>query len=232
MSITVIKDRTMPNGYYLMDGHTAMSHVNAGNPGDLKFSYMQRMADAITCMGESSWDMNVLHLGGGAMTMARWIAAKHPSAFNVVVEKNPEVVKAVANTLDRVPSTAILIEDAVDALKRDYRMEFDVIIVDCMDSTFRTPQALVSAEAFSDMADLLKGYGILLINMVVDTDLSEHILADVRVKLLERFGNALELRDPMITGGLRNIVLAAWFADSLDVERLTRRAKALEWEIR
>ena len=58
----------------LVDG-TAQSHVDPDDPTRLFFEYVRRIGHVIDAMGLPGSPLRVLHLGAGAFTLARYLAA-------------------------------------------------------------------------------------------------------------------------------------------------------------
>lgn len=117
----------------LVDG-AAQSHVDAADPTRLFFEYVRRIGNVVDAMAVPGAPLRVLHLGGGAMTLARYVAATRPDSEQVVVEADPEVVRIV---IERMPLPAdarieLVIADARDAVARfaDDGAAFDLVIVD------------------------------------------------------------------------------------------------------
>ncbi len=62
------------------------SHIDLADPRTLAFDYMRWISELILSQWDSSSKLRVLHLGGGACTLARAFASLYPDARQVVVE--------------------------------------------------------------------------------------------------------------------------------------------------
>jgi hypothetical protein len=71
-------DRERPGGWtLLLDGYP-QSYVDVGDPGHLEFEYVRRLASVVDLAAPLGEPLSVLHLGGGALTMPRYVAATRP----------------------------------------------------------------------------------------------------------------------------------------------------------
>ena len=61
----------------LIDG-VPQSHVDLEDPGYLDFEYVRRIGHVIDEAAPAGQPLRVLHLGAGALTLARYVAATRP----------------------------------------------------------------------------------------------------------------------------------------------------------
>ncbi|MFE5671084.1 spermidine synthase [Agromyces sp. NPDC056523] len=116
----------------LVDG-AAQSHVDAHDATRLFFEYVQRIGHVLDAVADPGAPLRVLHLGGGAMTLARYVEATRPDSTQVVVDADARLVAIVRERLPLPAGAriAVMVADARDALARlpdDER--FDVVVVD------------------------------------------------------------------------------------------------------
>ncbi|MBM7505736.1 spermidine synthase [Agromyces aurantiacus] len=150
----------------LVDG-AAQSHVDAADPTRLFFEYVRRIGHVVDAMADPGAPLAVLHLGGGAMTLARYVAATRPGSAQVVVDADARLVAIVRERLP-LPSDAgiaVMVADARDALDRLPPGErFDLVIVDLY-ARLEAP-AFVDEPAFMRLAlDRLAAGGLLVVNV-------------------------------------------------------------------
>src|SRR5262245_47873286 len=81
-------DRHRPGAFTLYVDGVAQSYVDPAEPGHLEFEYMRKLAWLVDTAAPTGAPLRVLHLGGGACTMARYIAATRPGSHQVVVERD------------------------------------------------------------------------------------------------------------------------------------------------
>ncbi|WP_448810976.1 spermidine synthase [Agromyces bauzanensis] len=118
----------------LVDG-TAQSHVDPVEPRRLFFEYVRRIGHVLDAMRPAGEPITAVHLGGGALTLPRYVAATRPGSAQVVVDHDAELIETV---LARLPLPAdsgieVLIADARDALATlaaRPKARVDVVVVD------------------------------------------------------------------------------------------------------
>ena len=81
-----------------MDG-TAQSHVDLDDPTHLEFEYIRRIGHLIDHCAPPYAPLRALHLGGGAWTLARYVATTRPGSTQTVVELDGPLAEFVAHRL-------------------------------------------------------------------------------------------------------------------------------------
>src|SRR4051812_40864274 len=109
-SVELLRDLDRPAGWVLLVDGVEQSYVDVDDPTHLEFEYMQHMALVIDAVRPAPDPVRALHLGGGAMTMPRWVQATRPSSRQVVVESAADVLSAVA-PLGAVAGTTLVAGD-------------------------------------------------------------------------------------------------------------------------
>src|SRR5919108_5529357 len=79
-------DRDRPRGWTLLIDGAPQSYVDLADPTYLDFAYQRRLGHLADLAAPPGRPLRVLHLGGGALTMARYIAATRPRSTQQVVE--------------------------------------------------------------------------------------------------------------------------------------------------
>ena len=150
----------------VMDG-VAHSWVDPDDPTCLEFGYMLRMADYLNTIAPPRQRMRVIHVGGAAMTMPRYVAAKRPTSPQIVMEPTAELTRFVRAELPLAQRSGIKVRP-IDGRTGISRMPDDyakVIIVDAFaDAT--VPADLVSREFLADVDRVLTGDGLVLFNAI------------------------------------------------------------------
>ncbi|WP_438854049.1 spermidine synthase [Agromyces sp. M3QZ16-3] len=127
------RDVFSSRGWTLLVDGAAQSHVDAEQPTRLFFEYVRRIGNVIDAIADPGAPIGALHLGGGAMSLARYVSATRPDSNQVVVDADPRVVALVAERLPLPEGSGIsvMVADARDALDRlDPGLRFDLVIVD------------------------------------------------------------------------------------------------------
>ena len=76
----LIPDPDRASGWTLAVGNTPQSHVDLEDPTYLEFEYIRWIGHLIDLVAPEGSPLNVLHLGGGAWTLARYVAATRPGS--------------------------------------------------------------------------------------------------------------------------------------------------------
>ena len=84
--VSLIPDGSYPSAYTLRMGRTDQSYVDLDDPLRLEFDYVQRMADTVDAHAPEGQRLRVLHLGGAAMTLPRYVSVTRPESAQIVLE--------------------------------------------------------------------------------------------------------------------------------------------------
>src|SRR5689334_21830673 len=76
----LLRDLDRANAYFLSVEGVPQSHVDLDDPTDLEFEYVRWIADIADLAAPEGQPLRVLHLGGGAATVARYLAATRPGS--------------------------------------------------------------------------------------------------------------------------------------------------------
>src|SRR5438046_1783683 len=96
-------DPGRPRAWTLLAGGAAQSHVDLDDPRYLELEYMRRFGHLIDLAASAGEPLRVLHLGGGGLTLARYVAATRPGSHQLAVEADPEVARLVRRRLPLPP---------------------------------------------------------------------------------------------------------------------------------
>ncbi|BCY14823.1 hypothetical protein L3i22_099110 [Actinoplanes sp. L3-i22] len=211
----------------LLDG-APQSHVDLADPEYLQFEYIRRMAAALDLMAEPGRPLRALHLGGGALTLPRYLAATRPGSAQRVVEIDGPLVEMVRRELP-LPAQAgirVRVADAREAVEGMRDGGYDVIVLDVFAGA-RTPAHLASLEFAQQLARVLDPAGRLIAN-VADGPPLKHARAQVAT-IRAALPQACLVADAAVLRGRRfgNLVVLAG-RTPLPVAELTRRA-AGDW---
>lgn len=208
----------------VIDGVT-QSHVNPADPRDLQLEYTRLVAAIADGCHEPGEPVRVLHLGAGALTIARYLGATRPSSVHHVVELHRALVEFVLDALPLDPAIEITFEfdDARVAVERaaSHAASFDLVIADLFTGS-STPDHLSTAGFFEDVGRLLAPGGVLVVNTIATVGFGTS--REVGATLVEGFGEVVALASPTVVAdaGLGNVVFAA-SNDELPRRRIRRR---------
>ncbi|MFF4581794.1 spermidine synthase [Streptomyces sp. NPDC001389] len=216
-------DRERTRAWTLLINGAPQSHVDLDDPGYLDFAYQRRIGHLIDLAAPARQPMNVVHLGGGAFTLARYTAAARPRSAQQVVEIDEALVAFVRQHLPLDPQARVRVR-AVDARAGLAKVPdgwADLVIADVF-SGARTPAHLTSAEFLDDVRRTLSPTGWYVANLADGPPLA-HLRAQVATAA-SRFERLALAADPVVWRGKRfgNAVLVASDRE-LPVAEFTRR---------
>ncbi|WP_245938029.1 spermidine synthase [Williamsia limnetica] len=218
----LIRDH-LTDGWIITVNGAQSSHINLADPAQLDFEYMQWIAELAKEHWQSDARLRALHLGAGACTLARYIAATYPDARQVAVDIDQRLTELVREWFDlpRAPLLRLRVGDARAVTESLTDSTRDLIIRDVFAGT-RTPQALTTIEFTQQVRRVLAPGGIYVINCGDTRDLS---LARAEAATLGAvFEQLTVIADPAMLKGRRygNIVIAGSDVPFGDSPTLTR----------
>ncbi len=148
-----------------LDGRP-QSWVDLDDPASLGFAYLRRMADVVDLAGPPGERLRVLHVGGGAMSLARYVAATRPTSPQVVLEPDAELVERVRAELPlpRRSGIKVRITDGRSGLAALRDASWDVVLVDAFDAG-EVPTDLVTPDGVAELARVLAPAGVAVLNL-------------------------------------------------------------------
>jgi len=202
----------------LVDG-VPQSHVDLDDPGYLDFEYVRRLGHVIDTAAPAAQPLRVLHLGAGALTLARYVTATRPGSSQLAVEVDAALVDLVRRRLP-LRGVRVRIGDARAVLERLRAGSYDVVIADVF-AGGRTPAHLTSVEFMTAVRRVLRGGGVFAANVADGAPLA-HARAQVATARAV-FAQVALIADAAVLRGRRfgNLVLVA-SAEPLPVDALTR----------
>ncbi|MGY5033151.1 spermidine synthase [Streptomyces sp. 900116325] len=219
----LIPDRERPHAWTLTLDGAPQSHVDLDDPSHLSFAYQRRIGHIADLTAPAGQPLHVVHLGGGAFTLARYVAATRPRSTQQIIELDAALVQLVRRELPLDPQARIRVRstDARAGLGRIPDDWADLVIADVF-SGARTPAHLTSAEFLTDVRRVLKPAGQYVANLADGPPLA-HLRGQIATAATV-FPELALAADPAVLRGRRfgNAVLLA-SALPLKVAELTRR---------
>lgn len=164
---TIEADTLVEGGFILSIGGAEQSHVNLTQPADIFYEYLRRIGHVVDLAAEPGIAINALHLGAGALTLARYIQATRPGSEQYAVELERELLDFVLQKLPMPPGTTLTthIGDARDSLAElPAEVMFDVVILDIFSGP-DAPAHIACREFYEEAAARLRPEGVLIINV-------------------------------------------------------------------
>ncbi|MGP3927672.1 spermidine synthase [Streptomyces sp. 8N616] len=220
----LVPDRDRPRARTLLIDGAPQSHVDLDDPAYLDFEYQRRLGHIADLTAPLGRPVQALHLGGGAFTLARYVAATRPRSTQQVVELDARLARFVRRQLPLESGWRIRVRggDARAGLGKVPEDWADLVILDVF-SGARTPAHLTSAEFAAEVRRALRPGGFYAANLADGPPLA-HLRAQIAT-VGTVFPEMCLMADPAVLRGRRfgNAVLLASDRE-LPVAELTRRA--------
>lgn len=162
----LVPDPDLPDAWLLRLNGTAQSHVNLADPTMIAFDYIRRMVDIIDALAPAG-ALEVLHLGGGALTLPRCLAVMRPGSHQRVVELDATLTELVLTWLpltgDEAPE--VVIGDARTMLEAAPPGAADVVITDIFRGN-KVPAHVTTVEFAQAAARALRPGGCYVVNIM------------------------------------------------------------------
>lgn len=178
--LTLRRDADAANAWFVDLDDRRQSHVDLDEPSRLLLAYVRRMGHVLDLIPPAGAPLDVVHLGGGGLTLARYVAATRPGSRQRVFEIDAELTQHVRTALPLNSRWRIRVRtcDALDGLRALQNGSTDLVIGDAFrDGT--VPEHLVVPEAVVEIARVLRPSGTYLAN-ILDPLVARRTLADLR----------------------------------------------------
>ncbi|MGW2299763.1 spermidine synthase [Streptomyces sp. NPDC001809] len=219
----LIPDRERPRAWTLLIDGAPQSHVDLDDPAHLTFAYQRRLGHVADLVAPPQRPLQAVHLGGGAFTLARYVAATRPRSTQQIVELDGLLVQLVRRELPLDAGARIRVRstDARAGLAKVQDGWADLVIADVF-SGARTPAHLTSTEFLGEVRRVLRPGGFYAANLADGPPLT-HLRGQIATAAAV-FPELALAADPTVLRGRRfgNAVLLASDRE-LPVAELTRR---------
>ncbi len=172
--VAIETDGDLPSGRVLVLDDLRHSYVDLDDPTHLDFWYTRRFADVIEQLAPDG-SLDVVHIGGGALTVPTWLQTVRPDSRQTVFEIDGELIDLVVDEFDRSvgPGTGVeaLAGDARQSLRDLPDNSADVVIGDAFGSR-AVPWHLATQEFVEDIARVLRPGGLYSLNVIDGGDLA------------------------------------------------------------
>jgi spermidine synthase len=234
--VDLLADADRPGSWMLLVDGTPQSHVDLDDPLHLEFEYMRTLGHVADLAGPAGQRLRVLHLGGGGLTLARYLAATRPGSSQLAVESDAAIVDLVRRRLPlrqsgrarannaRHGRIRVRQADARAALESTRPGWWDLVVADVFDGA-QTPAHLTSVEFTAAAKRALAAGGIFAANIGDGPPLTHTRSRVAAVQAV--FGNCCLIAESAVLRGRRygNLVVLG-SVSKLPIAELTRRAAA------
>jgi spermidine synthase len=219
----LLGDADRDGSWVLMLEGTPQSHVDLDDPTHLEFEYVRRMGHVMDLAAPEGQPLDVVHLGGGALTLARYVAVTRPGSRQRVAEIDEPLTELVRTHLPLPRNARIRVRaaDARAALADLRDAGADVVVSDVFAGA-RTPAHLTTVEYARLVHRVLRAGGTYAANVADGPPLA---FARAQVATLRSvFAEVCLLAEPGTLRGRRFGNLVAVASDApLPTAGLTRR---------
>ena len=163
----VVADPSREGGRTLELDTLRHSYVDLDDPTHLEFRYVQAIASLADALRPPGAPVQALHLGGGGMTVPRYLAATRPGSESLVLEIDPGVVELDQQELGLRTGADLRVEviDARVGLARQPDEAYDLVVGDAFGGV-AVPWHLTTAETVRDVDRVLRADGVYVANVI------------------------------------------------------------------
>jgi hypothetical protein len=225
----LLADLDRDNGWLLTVEGVAQSYVDLDDPWHLEFDYVRRIGDIVDAL--PSGPLDVLHIGGGAATLPRYLAATRPDSDQLVIDADGPLIDLVRAELGLdVPNLTVVIAEGRPAVADLPDTAYDLVVLDAYERA-AMPGGLATHEFLSDARRVLRADGTIVVNISDGPGL--RFARRFVATMLALFPHVLLLAEPTVLRGRRygNLVVAG-SAVELPVRDIASRAAAAAFPAR
>jgi spermidine synthase len=202
------------------------SYVDLDEPAYLEFEYARRLGHVLDTVAEPGGRLDVLHLGGGALTLPRYVEATRPGSRQDVIEADRALLELVVEHLPLPDGGRIALHtaDARAWLEAAPADSADVLVADVFGGS-RVPAHLTSVAYAREAARVLRDTGVYLANLADAAPFA--FLRSQLANFATVFEELVLIAEPAVLRGRRfgNAVLVAAH-HPVDTAALARRTAA------
>ncbi len=146
-----------------IDGYP-QSHVDLDDPGLLVYDYVQHLALAID--GLPPGPLAVTHVGGGGLTLPRYVHHTRPGSPQIVLEPDPSLTELVRRELPLPRGHRIRVRpvDGASGVVQLADASADVLVLDAY-AVGRVPAELVGSAFLAQARRVVRPGGLILLNL-------------------------------------------------------------------
>jgi spermidine synthase len=223
----IVPDLDRTDAWLLFIDGVPQSGVDLTDPGYLEFEYVRRIghvADLAFAPGEP---LRALHLGGGALTLPRYLAHTRPGSRQLVAELDDLLTDLVRERLPLPAGHRIRVRtaDARQVVESVRPASYDLVISDVFAGAL-TPPPLTTAEYAAATARALRPGGVYAVNVAAGPPLEGARSAVATVRSV--YGETCMVAEASVLRGRRRGNLVIFASDQPLPEAALRRAAAAD----
>jgi spermidine synthase len=169
----VVADPDRDSGRTLVLDGLRHSYVDIDDPTFLEFTYVRAIASVVDAAFSEREPLAAYHLGGGGLTLPRYLAATRPGTRSLVSEIDSGVVRINRDQLGLRSQAGIDVraEDGRLGLRRLDTGSRDLVVGDAFGGV-SVPWHLTTVEAMTDIRRVLNEDGLYVANLIDHGDLA------------------------------------------------------------
>lgn len=206
----LVPDLSRTGSWLLFTDGIPQSQVDLYDPGYLEFEYVRRIGHLADLAFPAGEPLRVLHLGGGALTLPRYLATTRPGSRQLVAELDAQLTELVRRYLPLPTGHRIRVRaaDARDVLESARPAGYDLVISDVFAGA-KTPFHLTTAECARAAARTLRPGGVYVVNVADGPPSVSHARRAVAT-IRSEYKETCMIAEPAVLRGRRlgNFVIA------------------------
>ncbi|MCV2488706.1 fused MFS/spermidine synthase [Geodermatophilus sp. YIM 151500] len=217
----VVADPGDDSGRVLVLDTLRHSYVDLDDPTHLEFEYVRAIAAAVRASAPAGEPLSALHVGGGGMTLPRYLADVRPGTQSRVLEVDPGVVAIDREQLGLATSDDLRVEvvDGRVGLGTEAPGGRDVVVGDAFGG-LSVPWQLTTREAMELVDAALADDGVYAVNLIDHPPL-DFVRAELATMRAVWPHVLLLARAPVLAGDDGGNLVAVASRSPLPAERLT-----------
>ncbi|KGN41483.1 spermidine synthase [Knoellia aerolata DSM 18566] len=163
----VVQDDDRPTGRVLVLDGLRHSYVDLADPTHLEFDYIAALASVADTAFPATEPLTAYHLGGGGLTLPRYLAEVRPGTRSVVSEIDAGVLDVDVDRLglETGPDLDVRIEDGRLGVERIAAASQDLVVGDAFGGV-SVPWHLTTREAMTEVRRVLGPGGLYAANLI------------------------------------------------------------------
>jgi spermidine synthase len=163
----VVADPERASGRVLVLDTLRHSYVDLDDPTHLEFEYVRAIAGVTDAVARDGEPLSALHIGGGGLTVPRYLAEVRPGTESLVIEVDPGVVAIDRDQLDLETSDRLRVRvaDGRVGLAEEAGGTRDLVVGDAFGG-LSVPWQLTTREALELVDAALTDQGVYAVNLI------------------------------------------------------------------
>jgi len=226
-SAEIVPDLDRTDAWLLFIDGVPQSGVDLADPGYLEFEYVRRIGHVADLAFPAGEPLRALHLGGGGLTLPRYLTHTRPGSRQLVAELDDALTDLVRERLPLPAGHRIRVRaaDARQVTESVRPASYDLVISDVFVGAL-TPPRLTTAEYAAAVARTLRPGGVYAVNVAAGPPLDSARSAVATVRSV--YGETCMVAEASVLRGRRRGNLVIFASDQPLPEAALRRAAAAD----